>query len=330
MRREVVMEKIVMRALIFALALIVLVLAFGSSLKSCRVCAAVGDPFLKGLSNPEELADKVRVSLVRNPKGTSVIDPVRCKRDGSCATPENYLRMFQESDPGAGLTTVAQVPTYLRNLEVADAPAGEYWLSCLKPSSRGIYEPVLHCLSRSFKPGEKAWIDPKTRRIVLASDCTNPVEKPVPPKNACVEIHFFTKSQDTAVRFALLGPADVDNDCIGVKRAGEEDFENLWAKECESTHCDFSADVAVVGQSVRLMGSYAPVPGEHVLRLPALVAEKSSKYTTVLCLERGAMAWPELPKDQTSFAQSYEYGERREEWDRPAIRTALVSDGLII
>ena len=40
MRREVVMEKIVMRTLIFALALIVLVLAFGSSLKSCRVCAA--------------------------------------------------------------------------------------------------------------------------------------------------------------------------------------------------------------------------------------------------------------------------------------------------
>ena len=130
---------------------------------------------------------------------------MRCKCDGSCATPENYLRMFQESDPGAGLTTVAQVPTYLRNLEVADAPAGDIGSCASSPRVEAFMSPYcIVFLARSNR--EKAWIDPKTRRIVLASDCTNPVEKPVPPKNACVEIHFFTKSQDTAVRFALGPP----------------------------------------------------------------------------------------------------------------------------
>ncbi|MCX6786470.1 MAG: hypothetical protein NTU85_01465 [Candidatus Kaiserbacteria bacterium] len=279
----------------------------------CFACAApAGKPFLHGISSPEELASKIEASLAKNPKGTSMLDPVRCKRDGSCATPSDYFEMFKVSDPAANLTEIANVPAFLRTLEVVPAPGGEYWISCLKPSGKGTFKPTLHCLSRSFKSEEKVWVDPKTKRIVLASDCTNPVEKPI--KERCVEIHFFTKAQDTAVRFALLGPTDVSNECIGVKRAGETDFESIWAKECENMHCDFSADVAVVGQPVQLKGSYAPAPGEHVLRLPAFVAEKGSKFVTVLCLDRGKTVWPELPKGEVSFAQATEYGEKREEW----------------
>lgn len=296
---------------VLALAMVVLAM-LATSVHS----APIGKPFLRGVSTPAELASKMGASLAKNPRGTSIIDPERCKRDGSCATPMNYLEMFKEADPEAHLTEVAQVPGFLRTLRIEEAPPGEYWISCLKPSGKGTYKPVLHGLSRSFKKGEKAWVDPKTRRVVLASDCTNPVEKPVPSKeskDACVEIHFFTKQGDTGVRFALLGPKDVPNDCVAVKRAGEEDFESLWADECADTHCDFSADVAVVGQPARLMGSYVPTPGEHILRLPALVAEKSL-YVTVLCLERGTQEWPEFPKSPVSFAQSMSYGEKREEW----------------
>jgi hypothetical protein len=303
-------KKISLAVLIFFLALLALVILAPAKL----ACASVGKPFLHGIGSPEELASKIETSLAKNPRGTDIIDMVRCRHDGSCATPANFLQMFQESDPEARLSEVMQVPAFLRTLEVAPAPEGEYWLSCLKPSGKSAYKPVLHCLSRSFKPGEKAWVDPKTKRIVLASDCTNPVEKPVPKKSGCVKIHFFTKVGDTAVRFALLGPEEVTDACVGVKRAGEEDFESLWAKECESMHCDFSADAAVVGQRVQLMGSYAPAPGEHILRLPAFVAEKNSKFVTVLCLDRDATAWPEFPKGQVSFAQSYEYGEKREAW----------------
>ncbi|MFA6279031.1 MAG: hypothetical protein WCS97_01855 [Candidatus Paceibacterota bacterium] len=294
------------------IVIVVLALFATLAMASVMLAAPIGKPFLHGVKTPAELADKVQASLAKNPKGTSIIDPERCKRDGSCASPANYFEMFKESDPEARLTDVAQVPAFLKRLEIAPAPEGEYWISCLKPSGKD-YKPVLHCLSRPFKKGEKAWVDPQTKRIVLASDCTNPVEKPAPKKEACVEIHFFTKQGDSGVRFALLGPKDVKDDCIAVKRAGEEDFEQLWADECSNVHCDFSADAAVVGQPVRIMGSYVPVPGEHILRLPTFVAEKSL-YVTVLCLERGSTEWPEFPKSPVSFAASVSYGEKRQEW----------------
>src|SRR3989344_2870607 len=272
--------------------------------------APVGNPFLKGVNSPSELAGKIEASLAKDPKGTTMLDAARCKKDGSCARPLDYLMTLQQSDPDARLTDVAQVPVFLRTLRVTDAPMGEYWISCLKPTGKGAYEPVLHCLSRSFKPGEKAWVNPKSGRIVFASDCTNPIEKPVPPKQACAEVRFFTKKDDpqygtdTAVRFAIVGPADVKDDCIGVKRAGEEDFERWWTDECAARGGDFSADAKVVGQPVQLIGSYVPAPGEHVLRLPALVAERESLYRTVLCLERGPHSDPpkEPPKPTNDMA----------------------------
>lgn len=257
--------------------------------------AATWKPFLHGVNSPAELAGKIEASLAQNPKGTSMLDPARCKKDGSCATPLNYLEALSQVNPGAHLTGVAQVPDFLRTLKVIDAPTGEYWLACLRPSGQGAYKAAVHCLSRSFKKGEKAWIDAKSGVIVFASDCTNVVEKPVPKKSECVEIHFTTKPGDTIVRFGLLGPADVKDDCIGVKKAGETEFEHWWKDECFVKGCDFSADAAVVGQPVRLIGSYVPIPGKHVLRLPALVAENQSKYVTVLCLERSAPGDP--PKE---------------------------------
>lgn len=278
----------------------------------------VGKPFLHGVNSPAELANKVEASLAKDREGMSIIDPERCKRDGSCAAPRDYFEMFKAADPeSVRLTNVAQVPAFLRTLEVAPAPAGEYWISCLKPSGHGTFKPVLHCLSRSFKKGEKAWIDPITKRIVLASDCTNPVEKPVPPKQACVEIHFFTKPGDTVVRFALLGPAAVrdNDDCLAVKRAGEPDFERWWKDLCAEIHCDFADDAKFMGQPVRHIGSYETnVPGEHVLRLPAHVAGQGSLYVTALCLERTKMAWPEFPPKGYTLAQRNEYARQRNEW----------------
>lgn len=275
--------------------------------------AAVGKPFLHGVSSPADLATRIEASLEKNPKGTSMLDPARCKRDGSCASPIHYLQALQKVDPGAHLTNVAQVPEFLRTLQVIDAPAGKYWISCLKPTG-GSYKVEIHCLERSFKVGEKAWVDKKSGVIVLASDCTNVVEKPVSPKQVCVEIHFTTKTGDTAVRFALLGPANVADDCIGVKKKGATEFERWWRDECPDEHCGFRAPAQVVGQQVRLIGSYVPEPGEHVLRLPAFVAEKASLYVTVLCLDRGLTVWPEFPKDGYTLAERNKYASQREQW----------------
>ena len=259
---------------------LVLAALFAVMLSAPLYAAPVGNPFLRGVHSPKELAEKIGIALWRDPSGQSVIDPERCKRDGSCAKPADFLEMFQKSDPGAHLVNVRELSAFLQTLGIADAPEGEYWLACLKP-----FRPVLHCLSRQFKPGEKGWADPGTGQIILASDCTNPVEKEV-PKKKCVEVHFFTKAPDTVVRFALLGPTDVSDECIGVKRVGETEFEPWWSDECADENCNFLAASEVVGQPIQLAGSYVPQPGEHVLRLPVMVTETGSLYRVVLCLDR--------------------------------------------
>ena len=200
-------------------------LLLGAMTISTANAASAGKPFLRGVFSSADLANRIEVSLIKNPRETSIIDPDRCKLDGSCASPQNYLLMFQISDPQAHLTDVAQVPNLLRALRVAEAPSGEYWLACLEPMGDETYKSVLHCVSRSFKPGEKVWTDPKTGRIVLASDCTNPVENRFRQRRALRLIS--NEARDTVVRFALLGPQDVSDDCVGVKRSGEIEFDAM-------------------------------------------------------------------------------------------------------
>lgn len=258
--------------------------------------APVGKPFLRGAASPADLADRIERSLGRNPDGTNIIDPELCMKNGSCASPLNYLEMFQESDPEAHLTKVDEIPGFLRTLQVVDGPPGEYWVACLKKvkGKRGAYRPVLHCLSRRFKPGEKAWVDTKTKKIVLASDCTNPVEKEVPPK-ACKFISVPTRPGDSGLRFTIGGPDAVRNDCIAVKRAGETEFENWWPDECADKRCDFSEVATFMGQPIQRVGSYVPAPGEHIFRVPASFAKEGSPYFVAFCIERGEFGDPGAP-----------------------------------
>jgi hypothetical protein len=283
--------------------------------------AASGKAFMHNVKNPEELAQMIEASLAKDQSGKSMLNPAKCDSDGSCGSTLSFLQALQQHPAGKHLTSVDQIPGYLRTLVERTAPAGEYWISCLRSSSnvkvasKGTYRVEMHCLSREFKPGFKVWVDPKANNLIVFDQfCTNPVEKPVSPKQACVYIHFFTKVGDVGVRFAELGPANIEDDCIGVKKAGESNFESVWAEDCFVAECDFSSDAEVVGQPVRFVGSYVPNPGEHVLRLPAFVAEKGSLFVTVLCLDRTAMAYPEIAKGAATYAQGVEYAEHRQEW----------------
>ena len=146
--------------------------------------APVGESFLRDVGSPQELAKRIDDAVKKDSAGASLIDPKLChkKHQKSCAKPRDYLEMFQQADPSANLTEVKQVSEYLRKLEIAPAPTGEYTISCLIPSGKkDMYKPKLACLHRYFKKGEKAWVDKKSGRVVLASDCTNPVEKPFVP-----------------------------------------------------------------------------------------------------------------------------------------------------
>ena len=248
-------------------------------LSSVANAAPVGNPFLRGVKDPAELARKIESSLATDPTGATVIDQKRCKEDGSCARPQDYLRMFKESDPSAMLRAVSDVPRFLKTLTHGPAPAGEYWMACLKSG-----QPVLHCLARTFKVGEEAWRDPQTGRIVLAQSCTNPVEKPV--REQCAEVRFATKAGDTVVRFALLCPQGIRDECLGVKKAGEAEWQRWWKDECADGECNFARASMVVGAPVQAAGSYTPLPGAHVLRVPRAAADPSSGCRVVLCLDR--------------------------------------------
>lgn len=265
-------------------------------------------PFLRGVVSPSDLANRIEVSLFGDRTGESIIDPELCmqKKNRSCANALNYLEMFQKSDPGANLKKVAELPDFLRTLKVIDGPPGEFWVSCLEPkteSKKVTYTPVLHCISRHFKPGEKAWIDTKTKRIVLASDCTNPVEKEVPPK-ACKEIRVPTMPTESALRSAILGPNPVRDDCFAVKRAGEQDFENWWPNECDDARCNFKDVAEFMHQPVQLVGSYVPVAGEHIFRVPAHFADPGSPYSVAFCIDRGEFGDPgDPPKEPIEPAE---------------------------
>lgn len=274
--------------------------------------AATWKPFLHGVTSPADLANKIQASLVKDRTGKSMIDPERCKRDGSCATPLNYLEALQKVNSGAHLKNVNEIHDFLRTLQVIDAPVGKYWISCLKPDGAG-YKAEIHCLERSFKKGEKAWIDPKTNVIVFASDCTNVVEKPVSPKQVCAEIYFFARTGDTVVRHTPMGSPAFEDDCFAIKKVGETEFRSPWRDDCASVHCTFAANEAHLNKKAWKLASYELVPGEYVVRVPVSFA-KSSEYVMAFCIERTKMPWPEFPPTGYTLEQRNEYAKQRDEW----------------
>lgn len=255
--------------------------------------------FYYGAPNPQSLAELVEASHKKDPTGKTMLDAAKCKKDGSCATPNDYLVMFREMDPKARekLKSVADVPAFLRRLVKEPGRQGQYHSSCLKPDGHG-WTPVLRCFVRPFHQGEGAWIDPDTKEVILLEDCGNPTPGPAPLEiiilggvPACMEIPFPTGESITAVRFAVTSSAgvvvDVTDPCFAVKRAGSANFEKWAINECENVYCDFSAPASMVKQEVRLVGSYIPKPGEHVLRVPAYLAEERSlQYRIFLCFDR--------------------------------------------
>ena len=141
----------------------------------------------------------------------------------------------------------------------------------------------------------------------------------------CVEIRFTTKPGDTVVKFPVFGPTGPDiakDSCTGIKRSGDSTFGSWRNGFCSTALpilCDFSQHERIIGQKVRLMGSYRiEKQGEHVIRLPGYITEKQSGYVTALILVRGKSEHPDYPSEQPgdtkAFVAAYTYGEQRQEW----------------
>lgn len=286
--------------------------------------APIGNPFLKGVSSPQQLADIIEQQLKDDATGTVMIDPRRCKEvDGSCAAPIDYLEMFKVDDPAAGLTSVKQLPAYLRKLEIRDAPKGRYWMACLKQTrtSRTGWEALHNCIARAAKPGEKFWVNPETGRPVLAEDCTNPIGQ-LEQIADCAYIVFYARKGDTAVRFMETGPQPIeDAQCApALKRPGERDFESAYVEECPEWSCDMDRVARYHGTVRQRSGSVALIPGEYVLRVPKWVTEeKNAAYRFFFCIERWLGPAPLVPQYTSDYvgnlARSVVYRLQYDRWN---------------
>lgn len=296
-------------------SIIIVVLIFGWA--TMAAAAPRGDAFLHGMHSPAELAAVIQGNLASYPDGQHKLDPVSCqpgKHDRSCAAPVDYLEKIQEIDPKAHLTKVEQLPAYLYSLESRPAPQGQYyWLACKTLDGK----PLLHCVRRKFKPGEQVWVNPKTKVMILASDCTNPIQGPDLPQQ-CVYIRLEDfKVAD--VRLKQYGPTDISSDpCTALKRAGETEWESPFVEKCPDKHCSFTAVDRALGEQGWQTGSF-PVSehGVDVLRLPAKFAEQGSKYRMVFCVDRevdgkiehscgmGVQWFDYVPKGNTKVATIY-------------------------
>ncbi|MFA6415023.1 MAG: hypothetical protein WC217_00465 [Candidatus Paceibacterota bacterium] len=165
-----------MRTIVAMLALAIAALA------SPAYAAGTGMPMMKGIKSPTELAALVEQSLASDPAGNKLLDPVRCKKNGSCATARDYFGGIQLAHPSAKLGDIAELPQYLRSLTKQSAPAGEWHISrLLVRGDKHTYD--AKGWKRAFLQGESVWVDVNTAEPILAGHCGNVIgEGPTKPQ----------------------------------------------------------------------------------------------------------------------------------------------------
>lgn len=286
-----------------AVALLLLAFSFLPVFVSKAHAAGTGMPMMKGLKNPTELATLVERSLASDPTGKKLLDPARCKRDGSCATAYDYFHGIQIAHPSAKLGDIAELPRYLRSLVKQPAPEGEWNMSRLlvKGEKRTYDHMGWH---RAFFKGEDAWDDPNTGEHILAGFCENvvgsqrsPVAEKVTPvkvrgaasapvKEKCVEL-VFNAPIGGHVRWGMgttSGPLPPD-ECNAQRQ------DNLawtsWYGECDIC-------IPAIGYIRGILGGSAQVP--HKYLYPITHTRQTLRFSTevwnkvvYICLEDGGI-----------------------------------------
>ncbi|MBP6860565.1 MAG: hypothetical protein KBC38_03340 [Candidatus Pacebacteria bacterium] len=259
----------------------------------------LGNPFHKGVSSPQQLADIIRANLALDSSGESMLSPERCATAGdrSCAAPIDYLEAFRLADPGAAdqLRSVSDVPDYLDGLVPVAAPGGRYRSAWLKPTTtrKSGWKAEFGGLERRFHRGESAYKNPRTDKIVLMGDCTNPVGEPERPQIVCAYIMLRVDTDDRSLRVAEYsknGRRLVDRDCNpAIRQVGSDSWESPWFEHCPRFDCTFAgADRTLGGYGYQRTrkGSFAlGEAGWVVLRVPVHVTENGSAYAYNFCID---------------------------------------------
>ncbi|MEO6536602.1 MAG: hypothetical protein ABIT47_02845 [Candidatus Paceibacterota bacterium] len=245
--------------------------------------------FVVGNTTPQELAAKVEASIAHDPSGRGVIDQVSCSQSRGCATPDDYLVMFEKADPGAHLTDVHQLPAYFRSLVVHAPPPGRFWMAC-KTGAGGVNDaPKWDCMSRVFhlSKGETVFVNPVTGAAVMARDCSNPVGKEEHEED-CMPLHVALKPGDEVHIGWVAMAAFPSGKChLSVQKTGEQERTDYDMDECPRDKCDFSGpsrDLHMRVWDKPRISWVARVTGDNVIRVPREVLASSG--VIVLCVVR--------------------------------------------
>lgn len=259
-----------------------------------------------GLNNPSELAALIEESLRQDPTGRTMLNAAKCRQDGSCGAPINYLESFQDKDPHGGWT-LENMAQNLRSLVIDCEVEGVYQMDRIRVvGNASLGETDLNGMSRTFED-DCAWVNPSTGRPVLARRCTNPVGQRI--DIVCVYVNVEVR--DPSER-ELIWQRRVreDDECFAYRRVDAvytpDSPSARWQevpRDCVDRPCDFTAVNQVLGDPAVVAQGTIPVqPGIYQVRL-------SPDEYLVLCLKRF------LGRDAVS--SSFANGVR---WDQDYLR----------
>lgn len=238
--------------------------------REARAMEPAGHSFCPdGIESAEELDRKFTASLAVDPTGNR-------RLEGCYATPLHFLVAFQQADPGAGLTTVSQLPGYARSLVPMEVDRTvEHRTSCIQDRAGGGTVVVMACVTREVREGEVIYGNPETGAKVLWSGCANPGFTPsleiTIVGEDCIEVRFPSMGDAVPVRGAYIGPRMLPGRCHALLLAGEEERRFDYPEECPDVYqreradrmvtivCDWSA---AEQNSTRIMGQ--PVQVQNV------------------------------------------------------------------
>lgn len=177
-----------------------------------------------GLENDPQmnlkLAALIETALKAHPDGKTMLSVAKCKADGSCGAPINWLESFREHDPEAAaagrLDNVSMLPAYLRSLERVCGIKGDFAMDRIAFTGGVLGKTDLNGMHRPFnlKGGECAWVDKQTRRVVLAAHCSNPVGFRIDLKCVIDNVPFVNTSERVLTWERTVRPTDT---CFAVR-----------------------------------------------------------------------------------------------------------------
>lgn len=218
--------------------------------------------------NPGVIAAAVESSLKRDPTGHAMLDPAKCRRDGSCATPLSYVVSFRAHDP-FGNWTLENLASKMRRLIRDCSIKGKLQMDRIDRATGRV---DINGLPRYLAAGECAWVNPDTHQPVLAEHCANPVGVRI--EIPCVIVDFQT---ETPAEYAVtwgryIRPRD---QCFAFRRVAtlfEQDSPSAkWipiSPGCIGRPCDLTNDNRFIGKRDVAHGQIPlDSPGHYQIRL---------------------------------------------------------------